>query len=256
MPPKNGGYHPIESIFQQVNLYDEIKIELSQEGKDVVEYFDSNNIRICIDNCIIKKVLNYYFRRKDPYFRIVVKKNIPMGSGLGGASSNAAVVIQFLKKEGLISTVNMLDIASKIGADVPFFIKGGRCFVEGIGERVFESHVQKRDVYLVIVPPLHIATKEIYNALDRVATYSSFGDFNKECLDYLNDFKDIIWVKYPIYQRIESVLSKFGLPLYLSGTGASCYLPLKNKGDIDFYGLNRDLYQYFPHLKIYNLHSL
>ena len=256
MPPKQDGYHPIESVFQEINLYDEIKIEPANQDQHEIDFFDIKGAKINIENSSIKKVLAYCLGGNPPYFHIVVNKKIPMGSGLGGASSNAAAVLTYLKKEGLITTFHASDIASSIGADVPFFLQGGRCFVEGIGDRVYQESDQEKTSFLLIIPVLHVSTKEMYQALDQARSYSSFGAFNKEALDYHNDFQDLVWEKYSIYKKIEEVLRGFGLPLYLSGSGAACYAPLIPQDSMVLTDIKRALQDSFDDLLIHGVQSL
>ena len=127
------GFHEIDSAFQLIDLYDEIEII----------NIDSNEIKIICDPSIIKKEDNIVFKavkalkedyRIDKGVQISLKKNIPIGAGLGGGSSNAATVLLGLSKMWNlnISHQEMLKRGKNLGADVPFFINGENAFVSGL----------------------------------------------------------------------------------------------------------------------------
>lgn len=116
------GKHKICSLFVLYkNLYDELDISVSSDNKDNVIYYKNKNSYKYTD-CLIIKTLQYLRDQKliNKYYNVHVYKNIPEQSGLGGASADAAGVIKQLYANYL--QLDMLDIATKLGSDIPFFL--------------------------------------------------------------------------------------------------------------------------------------
>ena len=113
---------------------------------------------------------------------IVLTKNISRGSGLGSGSSNAAAVLKSINKvyDLNVSDEDLIEIGSKIGADVPFFIKGGTQIGEGIGEKLIGLKSVIKGWYLIIIPDLTIDTKWAYsqskNILDNAPIPTKFSN--------------------------------------------------------------------------------
>jgi 4-diphosphocytidyl-2-C-methyl-D-erythritol kinase len=169
---RKDGYHNIFSVFQTISLYDKIKISVIPEDKIVVKC----NIKsiegkknLCYD--LVDLFKKKYKIKKG--IKIEIEKNIPLGSGLGGASSNVATVL-----EGLIKLFNIkmsekevVSLCSKIGKDVPFFIYKGLCIVESAGEKIKKIYQvpweQKPLWFLLIYPNIILSTKDVYQNYDK-----------------------------------------------------------------------------------------
>jgi len=127
--------HDIYGIFQNINLFDEISVNESS----VDEVITSNNTIHQKHNIVYKvlKLLKNELNINDS-FKIKIKKNIPLSSGLGGGSSNAAAIIYGLNKmlNLKLSTSDMISLSKNIGSDIPFFFFGGTCLVSGQGENI------------------------------------------------------------------------------------------------------------------------
>ncbi len=129
----SSGYHEIKTIVQQVDdLFDEIEIVESEKDEFLCEIPREKNLAY--------KAMELLRRggglRK--FARIAIKKNIPISSGLGGGSSNAAATLLALNKiwELNLSTIQLIKIAGKLGSDVPFFLHGKTALLEGFGEKI------------------------------------------------------------------------------------------------------------------------
>ncbi len=123
---RNDGYHNINTIFQELQFGDIITIDKNDHGCNII----SNDIQIPSGKKNICYKAYYELIKKFPNLngiKITIKKNIPIGSGLGGGSANAASVLKGICKLFNLGLSNneLESIALKIGADVPFFIKGG-----------------------------------------------------------------------------------------------------------------------------------
>jgi 4-diphosphocytidyl-2-C-methyl-D-erythritol kinase len=158
------GYHDIRSTFQTVELHDELEVELADAST-----FTATGIRE-VDlphNSVLKAVRALeHAARRGLETRIHLHKSIPPGSGMGGASSDAACTLRALKALHSLD-IDLGPVAESIGSDVPFFIHGGKAVVEGRGERV--TPLADEDAWFAIAwPGIELSTKAVYEAWDVV----------------------------------------------------------------------------------------
>jgi 4-diphosphocytidyl-2-C-methyl-D-erythritol kinase len=136
-----------------------------------------------------------------------VEKNIPHGGGLGGGSSDAAAVLRWAEFDDLVA-------ASKLGADIPFCMRGGRARVTGIGEILEPLPYIARDVTLV-VPPFGVSTPAVYKAFDSLsARYDSVNDLEPAA----------ITVEPRLAQWRDRIREVSGVMPILAGSGATWWL--------------------------------
>lgn len=166
------GYHNIRSLFERISLSDELTfkqsdgqcIEIKSDSKDIPK--DGRNLvykaaSLLRDTLGIKKGVS-----------IEIKKRIPVGSGLGGGSSNAASALLALKNlwNLRLSQKKLLAYGSYLGSDVAFFLSGASFAVgEGRGEKIKPlTHFKKKFWHIIIVPDFKVSTQEIYAGLDNL----------------------------------------------------------------------------------------
>ncbi len=173
LPCRTDGYHSIESIFQTIDLFDELEVSVTEQTGCFVE---CNSLKLPLQNTLTNAYDAFcnVAGVKVPGVTVKLKKGIPAGGGLGGGSSDAAALIRVLSK---ICNVNLdekqLDyIASKTGSDVFFFMHcdpdgTGCAVVSGRGE-VVKKITPRRDLYLVLVfPEIFSSTKQAYELVDK-----------------------------------------------------------------------------------------
>lgn len=164
-PKDHIGYHPIRTIFQAISLYDELEISPSDDG---TTHITCNWPELPASNTLTK-VLSLVREYVDvPPLHINLSKNIPAESGLGGGSSDAAGLLRGLQKMlcNPIGESLLNDIALAVGADVPFFLVGGRARGEGYGEQLTPLP-ELPTQWLVVARPFEgCSTKEAYAQLD------------------------------------------------------------------------------------------
>ena len=160
----SNGYHEISGIFQSISLFDEVIIKESK-----IDFVNINNEDISQENNIAFKALKLLKNEMQikNSFSIDIKKNIPVSSGLGGGSSNAAAIIYGLNNMlNLKLSINeMVTLSKKIGSDIAFFYTGGTCFVSGLGNKVEKLNnilVDKFNLYYVPTN-LKNKTRQMYN---------------------------------------------------------------------------------------------
>ncbi|MEW5707235.1 MAG: 4-(cytidine 5'-diphospho)-2-C-methyl-D-erythritol kinase [Actinomycetota bacterium] len=163
------GYHQLESIMQSVSLFDLIKITPSKEIS--VTCTEKN---LCQESNLAFKVAELLreLTGKDSLGATInIIKNIPVAAGLAGGSADAAATLiglNILWDLGL-SLAELQEIGIKIGADVPFCLAGGTMLAEGRGERLTRLTPMPQVEFVLITPPLHVSTAEVYKLLDQKA---------------------------------------------------------------------------------------
>ena len=225
---REDGYHTLSTLYQEIDFGDEIifeesgKFEFSTSHPELPE--NDNNL------CVIayKNMLNFTDRARP--CKIFLDKNLPIGAGLGGGSSNAATVIKFLNnywKIGL-SNSDMIEIGSSIGADVPFFINGGTQIGAGIGDQLTPIRIKPDFKILCVIPDFQISTSEAYKKFSLTNKKQKFN-FDRLILDnkpnwklFENQFEDILAQSYPEISDMKRKLLKGGAEYAgLSGSGST-----------------------------------
>ncbi len=163
---REDGYHELAMIMQNIDLSDYIEFENNQIGEIKLKS-DSKDLCLNDDNLIIKAA-NYIkeiSRNKELGANIFLKKNIPIGAGLAGGSSNAAATLIGLNKlwDLDLDYDTILLLSAKLGSDVPFFVEGGCQFCFGRGE-ILEKYNSKFDYGVILLknPNISISTVDTY----------------------------------------------------------------------------------------------
>ena len=196
----SGGYHEIKSVFQRVSIYDEV--ELRKSSREKIEF--SNNIGS--DFTTVHKALKLFFQTLQRYEKImvVVKKNIPVGSGLGGGSSDAAVTLNLLNSlfDKPLSEKDLFNIAKEIGSDVPFFLNSSTAIVEGRGDVVHPLQSLKGIYFLLVFPEFRVSTGEAYTELDKLGRFSK-GTYTERVSQAIERGKNYQFIKQYLYNEFE-----------------------------------------------------
>jgi 4-diphosphocytidyl-2-C-methyl-D-erythritol kinase len=216
---KNDGMHEIKSHFQLINLFDEMQINKSKALCNSIRTnasIDIENDKNLVYQAI--KALSKYVQQ-DIYCEVTIKKNIPIGGGLGGGSSNAAAAligINHLYSLNL-SISELMEIGLELGADVPFFIFGKNAIASGIGDKLHEIKCSKNN-FLVLSPNIHSSTKDMFMKWDELnaqnALQPSMADENAFAQIFLDQHKEV-----RKFLQTSSGFSKFRL----SGTGSTIF---------------------------------
>ena len=162
------GYHNIKSVFQTVGLYDEITVELTDEGIsltcEVPEEFTTADPIPCDERNIAYKAAKLFLEENgmNSGCNISIKKGIPSQAGMGGGSTDAAAVIYCLSR----LTGKSLEHTERLGADVPFFLTGGTAYVEGIGEKITPIADYSGRILVIAKGSQGVSTAEAYRAVD------------------------------------------------------------------------------------------
>lgn len=163
---REDGYHELEMIMAPVNLYDTLNFEFSDELR-----LQSNVPYLPLDrrNTIVKaiKLLREEYGFKEN-FEITLQKHIPTQAGMAGGSTDGAAAIRALNKMLQLGMDNdkMVEIAKKVGADVPFCLRSRPAFVTGIGENLEHFRVHTPFYLLLVKPYKGVSTKVAFETLD------------------------------------------------------------------------------------------
>ncbi len=161
---RDDGYHELQSAFQLIDWCDSITLRFL-ESNDITRPLGANGV--AAENDLVVRAAHLLKRHTAYPFgaSIALKKNIPMGAGLGGGSSDAASVLIGLNRlwDLNLSQSELMNLGLELGADVPFFLFGQTAFVQGIGEHL-EAIELPEDQFLVIFPGKSIATKDVFQA--------------------------------------------------------------------------------------------
>jgi len=159
---REDGYHLLQSVFQLIDWCDILTLKRISEN-DIRRINPIPGVPAAQDLVVRAAQLLKQHCKIEYGVEISLQKNIPMGAGLGGGSSDAASTLIGLNSlwDLRLDTLTLCEIGLKLGADVPFFIFGQNAFVEGIGEKLQAIPLETQD-FLVIFPNLGIATKQIF----------------------------------------------------------------------------------------------
>jgi 4-diphosphocytidyl-2-C-methyl-D-erythritol kinase len=229
---RSDGFHDLETIFYPINLYDEIIIEKAEHFS-----FSSNDSVINSDssNLILKshKALENYFNKKFDV-KITLIKNISIGAGLGGGSSNAATTILGLLKLFNLSVPNtdLLKTALSLGSDVPFFLNPAPSFAKSRGEILTPLNISINKFLLLVNPGIHISTRWAFGLVEpRQPKLSLSILINKAAISVsdlksiaINDFENVVFREYKEIEQIKDNMIKFGSVFsMMTGTGSTVW---------------------------------
>lgn len=232
---REDGYHDIATIFQQVDLHDTLTFE-SIHSSEIVIVSDNPELPKDRTNLVVKAI-NKLFSHTNQHLgvRIRIEKRIPMGGGLGGGSSNAAVALIAVNSllRNPLSQDELVRIGAEIGSDVPFFFSGGTALGEGRGEKLTPLSWNLPGWICLLCPGIHISTAWAYNQMKIALTNEEkftkfkalFQEVSPYALDKLeNDFEGMVFQRHPILLTFKELLRERGaFYASMSGSGSSLY---------------------------------
>lgn len=249
---REDGYHDIQSVMQSVSLCDTVDISLEEGNAITVECSDA---RVpCGEKNIAYRAAKLFLSVAGLSYgvKISIKKNIPMAAGLAGGSADAAAVLVGLNLacENPFSVEELCEIGKKLGADVPFCIRCGCSYLEGIGEIFYPFPELPSDVFFVIACGGEgVSTPEAYRLLDekydRFSRYEprgvqplreslSNGDERAFCKELFNIFEEpVASLRGTVLKLKELMLSAGAEASMMSGSGPSVFGVFFKKEDAE-----------------------
>lgn len=224
------GFHNLKTVFQTIDLFDTLQVTENRSGEihlsgdeTSIEWDEHNTIRRALD-AVYKK---YNVRQG---FDISVKKRIPPGSGLGGGSSNAAVILLFLNHYFKLNLTleELIGIGMKIGADVPFFLVGGTALAEGIGEKITPLEDSREKQVDIVIPTVNVSTRLIFSHFNLTSKpINSKIDTFVKSKNYTILENNLETVTFKLFPEVEAIKEKMKQAAYdlvlMSGSGSAVY---------------------------------
>ena len=234
----SNGFHKIESIISRISLADKIRIKLLPQTKEIILHCNDKTLENSKNLCFQAAKLFQQELRLPFGFQITLEKRIPYGSGLGGASSNAAAVLlginRLLGPE--LKRRELFFLGERLGSDVNFFLsEASFALVKEKGELVFPLAVREKYHFLLVYPNQHLSTKKVYQNQRRELTkYLS----NVNILAYALRRRDFFLIEKSIFNALEKAAMelcpavaeikeacrRLNLPAQISGSGSTVFI--------------------------------
>ncbi|NUF31052.1 4-(cytidine 5'-diphospho)-2-C-methyl-D-erythritol kinase [Acinetobacter oleivorans] len=230
---RENGYHELQTIFQLIDLYDWMIFTPTLD--EHIEIDGLSEVRP-EENLIYRaaQILRPH-AKKFCGLHIKIEKNIPMGAGLGGGSSNAATTLIVLNQlwECGLNQEQLADYGVKLGADVPIFIYGKNAWAEGIGEHLSFIDLDQKQ-FIILKPDCFISTQLLFSqkTLTRDSKTTKFCAYQLEPSNFGNNFEPLARQLYPEVEEAMRYLDQFG-QAKLTGTGACVFIEVTNEMNID-----------------------
>ncbi len=229
------GYHELRTIFQAISLHDTLEIALQSRPSIEIETNDPA-LPVGRDNLVWRALaaLRQELEIRSGA-RVRLTKRIPVGRGLGGGSSDAAVaLVAFLRLAGRkLPPERLVELAASLGADVPFFLFGGRALGVSRGDEIYPLPDEARRAVVVVSPQdIAVSTRTAYRwaslrLTKRAAAHKLWG-FCALCwgsqTEVSNDFEPAVFAKHPELEGIKRRLLRHGAAeAALAGSGSAVF---------------------------------
>lgn len=239
------GFHNIHSCVQTIDLHDTLTVE--EKGEGVVLENDAGIPPT--DDLILKAIKLILMAKKcEKGLHVVVKKQIPIGAGLGGGSSDAAAALWAADRltPPLLVPEALTQLAAALGADVPLFLTGGRLSLRGKGDVVLPSPTRSQETYLLLVPPVRCSTASVYAHFDRLQNSPAPTDDTLGENDLETAALELYPALLPYRDAVKSLTASYA---GMTGSGAAFYAVFP---DHDPASVARDkLTEIFPKTRLY-----
>lgn len=227
---RTDGYHELETVMVPIPMYDVLEIiksnhfEWKQSGIPVDGNTDDN---LCVKAF---RLIQSVYGIGNVYLHL--RKQIPMGAGLGGGSADAAYVIKGLNElfSLNISTEQQEELAAQLGSDCPFFIRNSVQLATGRGEQLSPLHINLSGHHLLVVKPtIHINTRQAYSGVHISGDYGKLEQQLSQPVKawkehVKNDFENHLFVLHPELSEIKTKLYEAGaLYASMSGSGSALF---------------------------------
>lgn len=237
------GYHELQTAYALVDLTDLLDFERRTDGLIVRE----GDLTGPTEEDLATRAAHALQKASGTAFgaTIGVSKQIPVGSGLGGGSSDAATTLIALNRLWDLNLPRsaLSAIGLRLGADVPFFLHGRNAFAEGIGERL--TSIELPPMWFAIVwPQVHVSTREIFSdaGLTRNSKATKIADFSAVAAEFaseaagnpelpsslVNDLEPVARERYPSIDEATRRLSRFGAAR-MTGSGSAVFVAMPSK---------------------------
>ena len=235
---REDGYHDLAMLMQTVSLCDELRLRFREDG----QVRAGSNLRFIPSderNLAVRAALRYLEAVGDPGqgLQIELRKQIPVGAGMGGGSADAAAVLRALNRiyENRLNRRELEELAQQIGSDVAFCVAGGTALAEGRGEKLTDLPDLPDCCFVICKPSFSISTPELYKKLDSapvrihpdtpgLLTALREGDLSSLCRRMYNVFEEIDDRRLRTVAELKSrLLDHRAMGAMMTGTGSAVF---------------------------------
>ncbi len=246
---REDGYHNLEMIMQTVSLKDILTVSVDTDAGETVVTVECNNSSVPQnDDNLAAKSAKLFLEKagQKAAVKIQIEKNIPMGAGLGGGSSDAAGVLTALNEiyEFPLKKEELVDVAAGIGSDVPFFIYGGTMLAEDTGTKLSPVLSVKEMTILIAKPMFPVSTPHVYKSLrlshetvhpdtKNVIAALEIGDLKKLSENAGNVLETVTAAEHKEIDEYKNIMLQSGAAYALmSGSGPSVFGVFENEDEV------------------------
>jgi 4-diphosphocytidyl-2-C-methyl-D-erythritol kinase len=240
---RHDGYHEIETVLQAIALFDHLTVTLDEEYQggepDIVLTVEPATGTVPADESnLCWRAARHFCRQtgRSGNIDIRLRKNIPVAAGLGGGSSDAAAVLVACNElfETRLEPGDLEQMGAALGADVPFFVRGGTALGRGTGTQLAPLPTLRVGQFLIVKPPLDLKTSDVYSKLKMGLTVNSakanirvirpmLARFPQKTWPGFNRLEDVVLPGTPVLQRLVLQLRQEAPVAMLSGSGSAVF---------------------------------
>lgn len=225
--PRADAMHPVESLVQTIDWLDLLEVEGSEEDNLVIKGADLDPE----DNLVSRSLQAMRDRGFVPPLDIRLDKQIPIGAGLGGGSSNAAATLLAAAEIGKVSRSVADEVAPAIGADVALFLTGGTLLMTGIGDQIESLQPLRGFAVAVAVPPVEMSSAEVYRQWDSMEGPKGetipprlLPPCLRDGIPVRNDLTPAAFDLEPsLADFMADLRIRWGGPVLMTGSGSGCF---------------------------------
>lgn len=222
------GYHELQTLFQILDWGDRVRISLRRDGQ-IHRRGADYGVPETADLVVRAAELLRQKAGTDRGADIEVEKRVPLGSGLGGGSSDAATVLLVLNRlwDCGLSLDDLAVLGETLGADVPVFVRGRTALATGIGERLRPIRLGKRH-YVLVFPGIPVSTAEVFNDPALVRNSPQIGTDEILAGAGWNDCEPVVRKRYPAIDQAMRALAEWGR-VRMTGTGSTLFIEMNDE---------------------------
>jgi 4-diphosphocytidyl-2-C-methyl-D-erythritol kinase len=237
------GYHELRTIFQTISLRDTVHLTFRRDSGGFEYFFTSDDPTMVNDNNLVSRAVQAFQREfgLSGSLSVHLEKKIPVARGLGGGSSDAAATLIGLMRltDTCLPLAKMIKLAASLGADVPFFLFGGRALAVNRGDEIYPlADLPKRSVVVVSPLGIGVSTKDAYEWASAELTKDSEPHklfrfcalcWSRQESPLSNDFESPVFRRHPRLEEIRAGLLKRGAAdAALAGSGSAVFGIFRN----------------------------
>ncbi|MDR4509714.1 MAG: 4-(cytidine 5'-diphospho)-2-C-methyl-D-erythritol kinase [Candidatus Brocadiaceae bacterium] len=241
---RSDGYHELVTVMQKVSLFDYVFLE--DNAEEVLFTCSNSKLSVGEDNLVLRAIRLLQKESKvDKGVKIYLEKNIPMGAGLGGGSSDAVATLFGLNRLWRIgyNEEQLLSLAGELGSDTAFFASGNTAFCKGRGEIVSPCVTKVKCYYVIVYPGFEVSTSVVYKyfkidltkKLKDVSLFARLlvsGSVEELGACLFNRLEEVVFRLYPELEKTKKALAQFSFcGTLLSGSGSALYGICRKESD-------------------------